>query len=165
MATGKTTVGKILADKLSYCFIDVDRAIEEEAGVTISEIFKDKGEAGFRELEKEALKKLCSLNKHVMACGGGAVMDPLNVRSLRVNSKLVLLEASVDEIIKRTGNDDTRPLLQGENPKNKAAKLLKSRQKVYRKVADLVIDTTGKDPESIAVEVLENLGELGWIQE
>lgn len=157
MATGKTTIGKILSEKLGYGFLDTDQLIEEESGKEIKQIFEDQGESYFRKLEREAVKKAGSLNYYVIACGGGAVMDPLNVEYLKRNSKLVLLEASIDEIIQRTKNDSSRPLLKGKNPRSKADKLLEKRTGVYHKVADIIVDTTGREPEEITDEILLRL--------
>jgi shikimate kinase len=157
MATGKTTIGKILSEKLGYGFLDTDQLIEEESGKEIKQIFEDQGESYFRKLEREAVKKAGSLNNYVIACGGGAVMDPLNVEHLKRNSKLVLLEASIDEIIRRTKNDSSRPLLKGKNPRSKADKLLEKRTGVYHKVADIIVDTIGRKPEEITNEILLRL--------
>ena len=157
MATGKTTIGKILAEKLNYGFIDTDQLIEEDNGKKITKIFEEHGEDYFRKLEKKAVKKAAKLDKQIIACGGGAVLDPRSVEHLKKNGNLVLLKASVDEIIKRTRDDTSRPLLQGDDPKSKARVLLEKRSNVYDKVADIMIDTTGRDPEKIAKEILFRL--------
>jgi shikimate kinase len=158
MATGKTTVGKILAQKMNYGFVDTDEVIENETGMKITQIFKEKGEEYFRKIEKETVQKVSKQDKNVIACGGGAVLDPLNVKSLKTKGELVLLEASIEEIISRTKNDTSRPLLWGKDSREKAIKLLESRNQTYHEVADLVIDTTGKDPENISKEILTKLG-------
>ncbi len=158
MATGKTTVGKILAEKMSYGFVDTDQIIEDETGMKITRIFKEKGEEYFRNLEKETIQKVSKLDENVIACGGGVVLEPVNVEALKMNGELVLLEASIEEIIRRTRKDTSRPLLWGKDSREKAIKLLESRNQTYHKVADLVIDTTGKTPENISKEILERLG-------
>jgi len=158
MATGKTTVGKILAKKKSYGFVDTDQIIEDETGMKITRIFKEKGEEYFRNLEKETIQKVSKLDENVIACGGGAVLDPVNVEALKMNGELVLLEASIEEIIRRTRNDTSRPLLWGKDSREKAIRLLENRRETYHKVAELVIDTTGKTPENISKEILERLG-------
>jgi shikimate kinase len=153
MATGKTTIGKLLAEKLSYGFLDTDQVIEEENEKEIKQIFEEDGEKYFRKLEREAVKRAGNLNNYVIACGGGAVIDPLNVEHLQVNGKLVLLEASIDEIIQRTKNDSSRPLLKGNNPRVTAEKLLEKRISIYHEVADIIVNTTGKEPEEITDEI------------
>jgi len=104
------------------------------------------------------VQKVSKLDKNVIACGGGAVLDPLNVEALKMNGELVLLEASIEEIISRTRNDTSRPLLWGKDSREKAIRLLKNRRDTYHKVAELVIDTTGKPPENISKEILTRLG-------
>jgi shikimate kinase len=157
MATGKSTVGKILADQLGYGFIDVDNAIEELEGANIPEIFKMRGEQGFRELEKQMVQRLSYFDNFVMALGGGAIMDSSNVEALRKKGVFVLLEATVESLLARTTGDTERPLLMVSDKRREIEKLLEKRNPVYRGVAEIRVDTTSKTPRQVADEILRQL--------
>ena len=160
MAVGKTTIGRILAERLGYSFVDMDDEIVKETGKEISEIFRDSSEDVFRRIEKKMVKKLSSGDMQVIACGGGAVLDDVNVRNLRRNSTFVLLTAEPDEILKRVERDDTRPLLNVSNRNHRINNLLASRLPTYEKIADITIDTTIKTPQQVVEEVLSGLNEV-----
>ncbi|HOU35831.1 MAG TPA: shikimate kinase [Candidatus Omnitrophota bacterium] len=163
MGTGKTVVGRALARELKVPFIDLDSYIEETEGLTISEIFKSKGEAYFRSLEKKALEKAAEQEKNVVSCGGGVVMDPGNMASIKATGTCICLSASPQEIIKRIGVTTHRPLLQGGDPIQRVQSLLADRDAAYRK-ADILIDTTGLSVQDIVALILRKLfpaGRLG----
>lgn len=159
MGVGKSTVGKALSDRLGYGFVDMDEMIERRAGAKIKEIFEAEGEKGFRALEKEVAKEVAKRDCHVIACGGGAVLDPENVEALRSNSVLVLLTASIDEIMERTRNSDVRPLLNVNDARAEAEALLRERMAQYFEAADLVMNTTGATPTQLAAEIATALEE------
>jgi len=159
MGVGKSTVGKALAERLGYSFVDMDEMIERRAGVEIKDIFEAEGERGFRALEKEVAKEVAKRDRHVIACGGGAVLDPENAEALRSNSVLVLLTASIDEIMERTRDSDVRPLLNVDDARAEAEALLRKRMPLYLEAADLVMDTTGATPTQLAAEIAAALGE------
>jgi len=156
MGVGKSTVGKALSEKLGYGFVDMDEMIERRAGVKIKDMFAAEGEKGFRALEKEVAKEVAKKDRHVIACGGGAVLDPENAEALRSNSVLVLLTASIDEIVERTRDSDERPLLNVDDARAEA--LLRERMPLYLEAADLVMDTTGASPTQLAAEIVAALG-------
>ena len=157
MGVGKTTIGRLLAEKLGYDFIDMDTEIEKREKTTISEIFRDQGETRFRQLESNLIKELSQKDGLVIACGGGAIANPENAETLSKVSRMVSLTASIEEIIERTNQDNSRPLLEVENPVKEASKLYERRKPVYRKYAEVTIDTTGKTPDEVVEMVLEEL--------
>lgn len=154
MGTGKTTVGKTLAEWVTFDFADMDSLIEQEAGKTIPEIFAAEGEAGFREREREAARRLAQGSKQVIATGGGTVKDPENMEALRETGIIVCLTASVDTILQRTEAQGQRPLLDaaGEDRKAAVEKLLAERDSLYKE-ADYIIETDGKTPDEVAGEI------------
>jgi shikimate kinase len=119
----------------------------------IKEIFATKGEKGFRALEKTVAKELAGKDRHVIACGGGAILYPDNVEALRRSSVLILLTASIDEIVERTRGSDERPLLNVEDARAEAEALLRKRMPRYLEAADLIIDTTDASPTQLAAEI------------
>ncbi len=153
MGVGKSTIGKALSERLGYGFLDMDEVIEGRAGMKIKEIFAAEGEEGFRALEKAVVKELADKDRHVIACGGGAILDPENAEALRTSSVLVLLTASIDEIMERTRGSDERPLLNVEDAHAEAEALLRKRMPRYLEAADLIIDTTDASPAQLADEI------------
>jgi shikimate dehydrogenase len=155
--TGKTTSGKILAERLGMAFLDTDRIIEDRAGQRIPAIFRERGEAGFRELEREAIASLPP-DGVVVGTGGGAVLDPANVERLRRGSLVFLLQAGEEVIAGRIGGSD-RPSLTGRPPAEEVGELLRERQPAYLRAADFCIGTGGKLPAVVAGEILRVLEE------
>lgn len=157
MAVGKTTIGKLLAQKLGYSFIDMDDEIEKQTGTKITTIFQTQGEQAFREIEKKVTKQLAQRDKHIIACGGGAVLNPENVKNLRHNTTLILLTASVNETVNRTKDDETRPLLNVKDRENRINELIHARMPRYLEVADFIVDTTDETPENIVNIIVKSL--------
>ena len=157
MGVGKTTIGRILAEKLGYDFIDVDTEIERETGKSINEIFQLHGEAYFRKLESEIIRELSNKDRLVIACGGGAVTNTENAETLQKSSKMIYLSASIDEIVDRTKGESTRPLLNVANPVEAASELYENRKPIYVRYADLEVDTTDKTIEEVVALVLERI--------
>ena len=157
MGVGKTTIGLLLADRLGYSFVDMDAEIEEREGTKISTIFKEKGEPYFRKLESELVQTLSKSDGQVIACGGGTVANPMNAETLSTSARMVYLTASIEEIINRTKDDDTRPLLDVDDPKNTVLLLLMKRKPVYERYAEVTIDTTGLSPSVVVDKILEGL--------
>ncbi|MCL4458106.1 MAG: shikimate kinase [Nitrospirae bacterium] len=156
MGTGKTEVGRILAQKLSYALVDADTEIEKEQKTTITEIFKQYGEPKFRDIESDVIKRLSELGKAVISTGGGAVLRQENMDNLRKKGVIICLSASPETILKRTSNNNDRPLLQVEDPLKKIKELLEFRMPYYEK-ADIMIDTENKTPLEVADEIIEKV--------
>jgi shikimate kinase len=141
MGTGKTAVGKELARKKKWQFIDLDELIELREKRRISEIFAQEGEPYFRRIEKKVLKEVSKEEKFVVACGGGIVIDKDNIRIMKETGIIICLAASTDVILKRISGYTHRPLLNVSNPKKQMELLLKLRAPYYAR-ADKTIDTS-----------------------
>jgi shikimate kinase len=150
MGVGKTTVGRLLAPRLGFTFIDSDAEAEREAGMRIGEVFASLGEPAFRAMERNIVQRLSKRDGQVIALGGGAVLDPLNLECLRRSSRMVFLTASPEEISLRTRRDSTRPLLAGEDRLGRIRGLLEERRERYLAAADMVVDTNGIPPIRVA---------------
>jgi len=157
MATGKTAVGKFLARRLKKQFIDLDGRIEEKEGMRIVDIFAKKGEAYFRQAEKQAVKEIALLSDCIVACGGGVVIDPDNVVLLKKSGTLICLTADVATIIARSSGTKQRPLLNVGNPQEKILELLEKRKAFYKQ-ADYEIDTSPCSVEDVAEKIINIIG-------
>jgi shikimate kinase len=146
MGAGKTTVGKLLAEKLSLRFIDTDELIEKKAGMPVSEIFKTYGEDRFRDMETEVLKDVVSEGNVVVSSGGGIVVREDNREVLKNGAFVVYLKADATEILSRVSSErGKRPLLNVDDPQAEIERLLKIRQPLYENVSDIIVDTTNMD--------------------
>ncbi|MGW2395524.1 shikimate kinase [Kitasatospora sp. NPDC001664] len=152
---GKSTVGRLLAERLGVTFRDTDADIEETAGKPIPEIFVDEGEPHFRELEVAAVAAAASGHPGVLSLGGGAVMAEATREVLR-ELPVVFLEVALGDAVKRVGLDAPRPLL-AINPRARWRELMEARRPLYLEVATAVVDTEGRTPEQVADAVLEAL--------
>ncbi|MCL4491297.1 MAG: shikimate kinase [Nitrospirae bacterium] len=154
MGTGKTEVGKLLSQKLGYVLIDIDSEIEKEQRTAITEIFKQHGEPGFRDIESAVIKRFSDASRAVISTGGGAVLRQENMAGLRKNGVIVCLMATPETIVQRTSSGNDRPLLQVENPLKRIRELLEFRRPYYEK-ADIIIDTENKSPLEVAEEIIK----------
>ena len=160
MGCGKTAVGKVLAQALSYAWVDTDELIVSRYG-DITDIFKEKGVSYFRDLETETVKALAQKDRLVISTGGGIVLKAENIFLLKEKGKIVYLRARKETLVGRLQGDDTRPLLQtGEPLDEKIERLLKERGEIYEDIADVTVDVDKKTPEEIVKEILLRIGEL-----
>lgn len=156
MGTGKTEVGRELSTILGWKLIDVDDEIVKSKGMSINDIFSRFGEPAFRDIETEMIKKTASNKNIIISTGGGAVLRQENMDILREKGVIVCLTATPETILKRTNNNDERPLLKVEDPLRKIKELLDFRRPFYEK-ADIMIDTENRTPRRIAEEILERI--------
>ncbi len=156
MATGKSTVGRALAQRLAFSVVDTDDMIEAKAGKPISQIFADAGEAAFRELEAAAAREAVSLSRHVIITGGGIVLRQANMEALKQAGPVFCLTASAEEILRRTQGTTHRPLLQTADPLVTIRELLHVRAPFYA-AADHTIETTGVPLDAVVARILEIL--------
>ncbi len=160
MGAGKTAVGQLLAKKLGRKFIEMDLVIEQQAGKSIPEIFQQDGEIAFRELEIEVTREIAERKNAVIACGGGLVLNKINLDRLRESSRIVYLTASPRVILKRVSSEEgQRPLLEVDNPTLTIQELLRFRKPFYERAADITIDTSKLDINSVAEQIIEKLKE------
>jgi len=159
MGSGKTSVGRLLATRLGFEFVDLDALIVEQAGKSINTIFNELGEATFRGLEQKQLAALVGRTGMVLSTGGGAVINPENRRLMRLIGPVVNLSATVEELAKRLAAVDDRPLLQGEESREAKLNRLMLEREQYYADSDIRIDTTAKSVEDVAAEVLKRLVE------
>jgi len=150
MGSGKTSVGRLLARRLGYGFEDMDRRIEERAGRTIAEIFRDDGEEAFREREREDALALSRLRDRVVAAGGGAFTRPETRALLREGALTVWLRCDLDRILARVPADGSRPLA-GNRDIMRA--LLAEREPSYR-MADVAVDASAGTPREVADRIV-----------
>lgn len=153
MASGKSTLGRRLARRLSWGFRDLDAWIEARAGCSIPEIFDSRGEPAFRELERHAAEALAELTEHVVAAGGGAFAQPATRAALRSGAVTVWLRCSLDTVLKRVGNGSRRPLARNRET---IEKLFAEREPSYR-LAELVVDTDNESPEELTEHLIRKV--------
>ena len=156
MGSGKSTVGKLLAKKLETAFLDLDHYIEVKNNKSINDIFKEKGENYFRQLETNALSEIKG-SEIVVACGGGIILNHENRKKISSNGKVVFLKASISSLIKRLLSNKDRPLLNDKNIGNELIKIWNERKNYYNETAEITINTDGYTPESISSLIIENL--------
>lgn len=146
MGSGKTSVGRAVADRLELPFYDTDSTVEANAGMTIGEIFDRFGEQRFRELETRAVKAIASQDDGVVATGGGVVLDPSNVEVMRSNGQTVLLNVDVDTLVSRVGAGADRPKV-ADDPGRSLRAIATAREDNYRTAADVVVAAVGSIEE------------------
>ena len=157
MGSGKSTVSEILADKLGLEMLDTDAAIVEAEGRSINKIFADDGEEVFRDMETALLDTAISehFRDMVISLGGGLVLRPENREMLKELGKVIYLRTTPETVYDRIKDDDSRPLLKGEDPLAKIKNLQSDRGPVYESCADIIIDTDNLTPGEIASRICE----------
>jgi len=155
MGAGKTAVGKALAEKLNKKFVEMDALIEQKAGKSIPEIFQQGGEIAFRELEIEVTKEVSQGKNQVIACGGGVVLNKINIDRLKKGAVLVYLTASPEVILKRiSSGGEERPLLKTDDKAAVVQEMLSFRKPFYERAADITIDTSQLDIDAVVEQII-----------
>lgn len=155
-ASGKTTIGKLLAAQLlGYSFVDTDEVIEKEQGILISEIFAKNGEDYFRTLETNTLKTVLKKENQVVSTGGGIILKEENRQLLKENSFVVYLKTDIPTLCERAKRSSARPLLNGSEQEKKIETLLNQRENLYESVSDFIIDTRTKTQTEILNKIIE----------
>jgi shikimate kinase len=161
MGCGKSTVGRALAPLLGMKFVDMDKYIETEAGLSVSSIFKDHGEAYFRVLEAQATKSLSLKGGFVMATGGGAVLSRENVEVFKSCGIIVLIDVPLEIITARLEGDIARPLLSGPSKTDEIRSLYIKRMPIYSSAADFIVSNSDNRSELlIAQEIAKKTIEI-----
>ncbi len=154
MGSGKSTVGKILAEKLNMNFVDIDKLIEEKEGMKIKDIFEQKGESYFRELERKQIEATVKQEGLVVSTGGGLGANLDNMNFMKKNGDVVWLDVSLNTVLDRLKNDQDRPLL--KQPTEKIKQLFEERKNVYR-LANIRVNVDKKTPSQIVEEILTKI--------
>lgn len=157
MGSGKTTIGRQVAERLGLEFFDCDEEIEKRTGASINLIFDIEGEAGFRQREAGMLKSLAEREGALIATGGGVVLSAANRRLMKRNGFVVWLRTPVEHQLQRLENDKQRPLLQGSGRRQKLENLAKERDPLYREVADMVFESRARNPSVVARDLAARL--------
>lgn len=154
MGVGKTSVGKRLASRLGRPFIDTDAVVEEARSMTVREIFEKYGEGSFRETEKEVVARVSKLHRTIIAAGGGAVLDPVNITRLKERSLLIHLSLPLETIHDRIGHGTTRPLFQKGIRRDVFEAFFRARENLYRTCSDFRVDRSRIDIEGTVDKIL-----------
>jgi shikimate kinase len=154
MGSGKTTLGRRVAQALGLEFLDCDLELEELTGVSVNLIFDIEGEAGFRERETRMLRAMTARDGVLIATGGGAVLSRVNRDLLRANGFVVWLKTSVGQQLKRLGQDKARPLLQTPDREERLRTLARLRDPLYAELADLVFESSDLKVQIVAEQML-----------
>ena len=162
--SGKTSTGKLLAEKLGRPFIDTDDLIINKTGATIDKTVSNYGWQHFRDVEKSVIKEVSSAENLVIATGGGIIINEENIRNLKDNGFIVWLYTDTDTIKKRLNEDKTsaenRPSLTGDDPIDEINKVLEERKSFYRSASDMTVDTTQLDISEVADKIIEEIEKL-----
>jgi shikimate kinase len=153
MGTGKTSVGRLVAEQLRFEYLDTDEMIQAQTGRSISDIFKTDGEPAFRTLEQMVVEELAGRAKTVIATGGGLPVNPKNLASLKTHALVVSLWSSPEKIWERVRHQSHRPLLHDQNPQGKIRELLAAREPFYKQ-ADVLLNTDLRSVREVAQQVV-----------
>lgn len=161
MGSGKSTVALCLAKNDGMDMIDMDQLIVEREGMSISDIFVQKGEQYFRDVETKLLIEMETEQNKVVSCGGGAVLREENVQAMKKCGQVVFLDAKPETILDRVKDDDNRPLLRGNKNVQFIHDMMEKRQPKYEAAADFIIHTDGKSADMICKEIIEKVEKTG----
>lgn len=157
MGCGKTSVGTRLAKRLSYSFLDTDEQIKTKEGRSISQIFLEKGESYFREIETQAVRELLeTTEKTVISTGGGLPLKEVNGKLLQQLGFVVYLDVAKETVMERLARDTTRPLLNGPDKEKRVEELLSFRRPIYEYTAHITVNTNQRDFDDIIDDIIRN---------
>jgi shikimate kinase len=159
MGAGKTNIGKKLAERLCLPFIDADKKIEEEARMSISDLFQKYGETSFRAGETRVVTKLLNGGPQILATGGGAFMSSATRATIRAKGISIWLKADLEVLLRRVKSNNDRPLLIGQDARKILKRLIAERHPVYTK-ADIIVETYPMSRDKVVEEVLSKLRNL-----
>lgn len=158
--SGKTSVGKRLAQKLGWPFVDTDDRLREKHGRPVSSLVKDEGWEGFRRLERDVIREVCAEDSSVIAAGGGAILDPENVATMQKSGRVVWLRVSPQTVKQRMARDENtdelRPALTPKGLYEEIIDVLQARTPIYEQAMEFSIDTEGKTIVEIADKIIED---------
>jgi len=157
MGSGKSTIGRLLAQKLNYDFVDTDALVEAKTKQQIKDIFEKRGEPAFRQIEAQVVAEVAKAEGKVIACGGGVILNSKNIQALQKNGLIVYLKAEPEVLYGRVKGSEIRPLLNVPDPEARFYEIFSERCLHYEKAADLIIDITELKPSEIVRKITENL--------
>jgi shikimate kinase len=163
MGTGKSTIGRMVAEMIHFTFLDTDHVIEGRAGLTISDIFAQQGEPAFREWERKIVEELTRRNKTVIATGGGLPANDANLASLKTHALVVCLWASPETIWERVRGHEHRPLLNEPDPQQRIRDLLAARGPYYKQ-ADVLVGVDTRPPREVAAHIVHHFHTAQHVQ-
>jgi shikimate kinase len=161
MGAGKSCVGRCLQRRTKLALVDTDDIVASKFGISIPEIFSKYGEQAFRETEVQALRELAPAKQTIIVTGGGVVLRKENLDFLKRLGVIVWLDGNEETLFQRASRARTRPLLQGENPRELFAQMLQARLPLYAKIGNIRIDTSVLTDEEVAMAILSKLTKLG----
>jgi shikimate kinase len=153
MGSGKTSIGKILAKNNHLSFLDTDHEIIRSCGYSIPDIFEKFGEKHFRNLETEQLRKMDTIENHVISTGGGIVLKDDNKKLMKSLGLIIFLDINISSQMDRVKNRKNRPLLNDKNLKDNLLSLKKIRDPIYKKISNYIIDVSGKERNQVINEI------------
>lgn len=160
MGVGKTTIGKLLAERTGRKFIDSDTVIVQRTGAAIDLIFEIEGEEGFRRRESRVIEELTRQRGIVLATGGGAILDKTSRKYLTERGCVIYLKANPDQLLHRTAKDNRRPLLQTTDRLGRIREILARREPIYEELADWIINTDKQTAKQIVNKICRKLNAL-----
>ena len=161
MGSGKSTVGKIIANELFLNFFDTDEEIETRTGASIDWIFDLEGEDGFRKRESKILEEMVQQNSIVLSTGGGIILSETNREHLSSRGTVFYLATPISVQLERTSKDKDRPLLKNGDPGKILEKLHHARESLYEEVADYIVNTEGKSSQEVSEEIIKLVKSYG----
>lgn len=157
MGSGKSTIAKLLCEKLSANLVEMDERIVKEQGMSINDMFAQFGEDRFRDIESQLVCDILEEGNAVVSCGGGVVVRKQNVKNMKAKGRIVYLTATPETIFERVRHSTDRPILNGNMNVEYITELMAKRKDLYEAAADITIATDGKDKETICEEIVEKI--------